>query len=320
MDELLKLLKDLLPVEIAVLIVIFIYFLKVFKDISNDFVNLAKQQAEYMKERVDSVDKTTGIFERTVNHQEKDLKRLYDINEQMKQELESKKDQTVSRLDEQMNEVVRGIEDIRRDKISSEEMAMFEANLAKAKTDATEEYTQAIKRLSSIKDVALVKTRVPHKAFVVMPFSEGHKETYEAIRNIFAQEGVTVFRADERVTPGGDIATNVRQCIADADVIIVDLTERNPSVMYELGYAHGTGKSVILLTSGTNQVPFDVSNYRVIVYDKTPQGKKVLAESLKKVIVDLRTAAKKQQMKKWLEAALSAIPYTGDIMKLLLRL
>ncbi len=320
MSELLKLLKDFLPLEIAALIVIFIYFLKVFKDISNDFVDLAKQQAEYMKERVDSVDKTTGIFERTVDHQEKDLKRLYDINEQMKQELESKKNQTVSRLDEQMDEVVRGLEDIRRDKISHEEMEKLKADLAKAKADATEEYTHAIQRLSSVENVALTKTGMLNKAFVVMPFSERHKETYETIREILSQEKVSVFRADERVTPGGDIATNVRQCIADADVIIVDLTEQNPSVMYELGYAHGTGKSVILLTSEYSQVPFDVSNYRVIVYDKTPQGEKVLAESLKKVVVDLRTAAKKQQMKKWLEAAISAIPYTGDIMKLLLRL
>jgi len=76
MDTLFKILKDLMPLQIAALIVIVVYFLKVFKDISTVFVNLAKQQAEYMKQRVDSVGKTAGIFERTVTHQERDLKRL----------------------------------------------------------------------------------------------------------------------------------------------------------------------------------------------------------------------------------------------------
>jgi len=238
----------------------------------------------------------------------------------MKKERHSKKDQTVARLDEQMQEVVRGLEDIRRDKISREEMARLESALAKAKADAAQEYTGAIRRLSTVEDVSRVEERLPRKALVVMPFGERHQDTYDTIRAPLEEEGVTVFRADERVTPGGDIATNVRRCISDADAIIVDLTDRNPSVMYELGYAHGTGKSVILLTSDAKQIPFDVSNYRVLVYDKAPQGMQMLGDGLRSVLSELRSAARKQQMRKWLEALGYAVPYTGDILKLLLRM
>ena len=68
MDKVFSLLKDLLPLEIAALIVIFIYFLKLFKDLASDFNKIAQLQAEYMRQRVESVDKTTTIFERTVAH------------------------------------------------------------------------------------------------------------------------------------------------------------------------------------------------------------------------------------------------------------
>jgi hypothetical protein len=86
-ETIFKILKDLLPLEIAALILIFIYFLKVFKDIASNFITLAEKQAEYLSERLASVDKTTKIFERTIQHQEYDLKRLYEVNEELKQQL-----------------------------------------------------------------------------------------------------------------------------------------------------------------------------------------------------------------------------------------
>ena len=46
MDKVFELLKDLLPLEIAGLIVIFLYFLRAFKNIAGQFVAVSQQQAE----------------------------------------------------------------------------------------------------------------------------------------------------------------------------------------------------------------------------------------------------------------------------------
>jgi hypothetical protein len=44
------------------------------------------------------------------------------------------------------------------------------------------------------------------------------------------------------------------------------MTGRNSNVFYEVGYAHGLGKPVILLTSTSADIPFDLMHYPHVVY------------------------------------------------------
>jgi hypothetical protein len=55
-------------------------------------------------------------------------------------------------------------------------------------------------------------------------------------------------------------------------------------VFYELGYAHALRKPTILLKRRTDEskLPFDISPYRVIFYDDSIGGKKVVQEYLRK--------------------------------------
>ncbi len=54
--------------------------------------------------------------------------------------------------------------------------------------------------------------------------------------------------------------------IAKADLMVADLTCRNPNVFYETGYAHALGKRVILLTKNADDIPFDLKHHFHIVY------------------------------------------------------
>jgi hypothetical protein len=45
------------------------------------------------------------------------------------------------------------------------------------------------------------------------------------------------------------------------------MTGRNPNVFYETGYAHALGKQVILLTSHSEDIPFDLKHYPHIIYE-----------------------------------------------------
>jgi len=49
--------------------------------------------------------------------------------------------------------------------------------------------------------------------------------------------------------------------------VIADMTGRNPNVFYEVGYAHALGKTTILLTNNSDDIPFDLKHYPHIIYN-----------------------------------------------------
>jgi hypothetical protein len=66
----------------------------------------------------------------------------------------------------------------------------------------------------------------------------------------------------------GSILDRIYNQIAKADLIIADMTGRNPNVFYEVGYAHALNKPTILLTQDSNDIPFDLKHYPHIIYEK----------------------------------------------------
>jgi Nucleoside 2-deoxyribosyltransferase len=77
--------------------------------------------------------------------------------------------------------------------------------------------------------------------------------------------------------------------ISKADVIVADMTGRNPNVFYEVGYAHALGKIVILLTQNTDDIPFDLKHRQHTVYGgKIEVLRKELAAKLQWAIAEAR--------------------------------
>ena len=71
-----------------------------------------------------------------------------------------------------------------------------------------------------------------------------------------------------------------------AQVVICDLTDRNPNVMYETGISHALGREVIIIAQDIqNDVPFDLKHLRVIGYNGANQaGRDQLKAALCKTI------------------------------------
>lgn len=102
--------------------------------------------------------------------------------------------------------------------------------------------------------------------FVLMPFSQEFDDTYHlAIKETAQELGFKCQRADE-IQHNAGILPMVFQAIEAAHLVIADMTGRNPNVCYELGYAHGLGKEVILLTQDVNDIPFDLRGFNHIIY------------------------------------------------------
>lgn len=128
------------------------------------------------------------------------------------------------------------------------------------------------------------------KAFVVMPFRQPFNSYYRGIfRPALKSEGYEVFRADDSFV-SGPIVEGIRESIQMADLILCEMSDRNPNVFYELGLAHAIGKPAILVSNTEKDIPFDVQHIRSIIYDSSELGwERKLQRSIRAAAKDMAT-------------------------------
>ena len=120
--------------------------------------------------------------------------------------------------------------------------------------------------------------------FVIAPIGEPDTETRKKsdqvlrhLLNPVLEAKYSVKRADQMGRPG-IITVQIVQQIFDAELVVADLTDRNPNVYYELAIRHAVQKPAIHIVSrGDQDVPFDVQDMRFVPYDLTDPD--VLAEA-----------------------------------------
>jgi Nucleoside 2-deoxyribosyltransferase len=65
-----------------------------------------------------------------------------------------------------------------------------------------------------------------------------------------------------------EIATQIPRTIESADAVIADLTNADPNVMYELGFAHALKKPVLpIVQRDSSRIPSDLQGYLFYAYD-----------------------------------------------------
>ena len=96
-----------------------------------------------------------------------------------------------------------------------------------------------------------------------------------------------VKRSDDISEPGL-ITDQVISCVMDDDLVIADLTGHNPNAFYELAIRHmAEGKTIHMVEEGEG-LPFDIKDYRTIIYKTAHpsdlvRAKEALAEQVKAV-------------------------------------
>jgi len=152
-----------------------------------------------------------------------------------------------------------------------------------------------------------------------MPFGDWADDYYD---NIYCpaieSAGLTPKRADDIYRPG-TIINDIWSLTKNAKVILADLSEKNPNVLYELGLAHAIAKPVILMTESMDFVPFDLRALRVIVYDKNaPNWGDLVKESIQKAIKEVLSSPKEAILPTFLKVSETfAPPVTRTEKKLL---
>jgi len=94
--------------------------------------------------------------------------------------------------------------------------------------------------------------------FVIMPFDESFDDIfYFGIRGAVEDANYYCERVDE-IQFTGDVLEKINQQIRNADIIVAEMTGKNPNVFYEVGLAHAYDKKVILLVKDAEDIPFDL--------------------------------------------------------------
>lgn len=122
--------------------------------------------------------------------------------------------------------------------------------------------------------------------FILMPFKEEFEPVHEAIRTAIENAGLEPLRADDIFTTGAVLEKILRH-IAEAEVVVADLTGKNANVFYETGIAHTVKNNVVLLAQVIEDIPVDLRPFEYIVYRPDPNGLRSLSEDLRDVIAKL---------------------------------
>lgn len=132
--------------------------------------------------------------------------------------------------------------------------------------------------------------------FVAMPFKgEYFTEVYEdAIKKAVEDAGLQCKRADE-IFDTDVIIESIENDLGNCLLVVAGLTGRNANVFYEIGYARALGKEVILLTRGSEDVPFDLQHRRYIKYGTSGRELEQMRDLLKRTIDAVAPRARKTE-------------------------
>ena len=120
-------------------------------------------------------------------------------------------------------------------------------------------------------------------AFILTPFHDDFKSTYEAVQRICTDMKLKPMRGDEEYI-ANDILKHIIMQVVKSRLVIAILDGRNPNVFYELGIVHSLNKPTILLANVNTKVPFDLQNKYLVLYENENDLREKLTNALLNIL------------------------------------
>jgi hypothetical protein len=127
--------------------------------------------------------------------------------------------------------------------------------------------------------------------FVISPLGSDDSETRRkadglinsVLKPVLKASGFEVIAPHKIDTPGS-ITRQVIQHLLEDELVVANLTELNPNVMYELAVRHSKRLPVVCLVEKGTKLPFDIATERTIFYENDMAGVEILKPKLEKAI------------------------------------
>lgn len=124
------------------------------------------------------------------------------------------------------------------------------------------------------------------KCFIITPIGDDTDPIRRHIEDIIdaalrpALEDKYDLVVAHRISEPGSITKQIITEIYSAKLVVANLTNRNPNVMYELALRHSLGKPVIMIAEKGTPLPSDIVMERTIFYQNDARGVIELRESI----------------------------------------
>jgi hypothetical protein len=128
----------------------------------------------------------------------------------------------------------------------------------------------------------------PELVFVLMDFAEPYTDIYRTlIKPTVEAEGFRCVRSDD-IFRTSAVIEDIWENINKAALVIAEISNTNPNVMYELGICHTIGKEVMMLTQDGTSVPFNFRHLRFYQYSNNIPGSEDLKRNIQSILQEIR--------------------------------
>ncbi|MBN1265712.1 MAG: hypothetical protein JXA25_09480 [Anaerolineales bacterium] len=123
------------------------------------------------------------------------------------------------------------------------------------------------RRIPASGTTKLISKEAKGHIFAAMPFAGLYDDVFLVAMTYAAeQNGLVCLRIDQHEY-SGDIVAEIQNKIRTAEAVIADLSESNPNVLYETGFAHAIEKPTVhICSTQLKDLPFNVAHWNTIPY------------------------------------------------------
>lgn len=114
------------------------------------------------------------------------------------------------------------------------------------------------------------QTQNDNQCFFAMPFSEEYTNLYDTLVLYMEKAGYKCVRVDNNLSASVPIINLILNGIASSQYVIVDISEPNANVFYELGITHTVkdAENVFIIKEISSSTPFDIQHLQYISYNR----------------------------------------------------
>lgn len=105
------------------------------------------------------------------------------------------------------------------------------------------------------------------RILLVIPYTSEFNDISQLVRHAVMEGNHELVRMDEMMSTGR-IIDQIHDEIKKADLVIADVSDKNPNVMYELGFAQSLEKPILPIIRKGGSIPFDIASIRTLIYDR----------------------------------------------------